>query len=572
MTRGSFLSAASPQPKENIPESQLTQLMRDLGATRWDPTPVDQHDYFLDEIPGESALQRALAWMRAHTIRRGRWKAYAVDEKGQELSIERLAADLGWKVKWAQEVWRVGEGHGLFRRDKQFPSRLYLSGKVTRRTSKLESDGCGKFSRCTPVSSSFALPSYLDRQMANWEPERRAAVVLRMQRQHRWKELVMRDGVAALREITEQHDDSLLRDLGLEKRHRTKRREPQQTVRVLLLADPESQVDNSEPDVVQPPHSAVQTLSPSDSPVVVQGGLHEGNRSSVCRSEADVHRRQHGVQVAVGEVDEAAEGAPSLKSLETTRGKEDPSSSFSEPNVNESERSTTTTRPAFSSSSAQPETPGAEPAAMPNEEFSARMTRIFVDNGKDNPNSNQIRYVMENLPDHPWARREFLFTLQNKIGTLKHPGSLPCVVDGFNEKWPVLLEMLKAEMAPGRNTEEAAFGSDEVRSYLLKNAEALRKAGFLDFASQMEDIAEGPLDDLGGIEQRLGMLEQKTVETLRTRQSEEDALAARKSLDNQLRPYGSKMTADQLAVLERQYLDRDLLEEAKIPRLSLFYS
>ena len=59
--------------------------MRDLGATRWDATPVDQHDFFLDEIPGESALQRALAWMRAHTIRRGRWKAYAVDEKGQEL-------------------------------------------------------------------------------------------------------------------------------------------------------------------------------------------------------------------------------------------------------------------------------------------------------------------------------------------------------------------------------------------------------------------------------------------------------------------------------------------------------
>src|SRR5438445_5829057 len=80
--------------------SPIDRLMREMGATRWDPTPVEQHDFFLDEVPGESALQRALAWMRAHTIRRGRWRAYAVDEKGNELHIERLAADLGWKVKW----------------------------------------------------------------------------------------------------------------------------------------------------------------------------------------------------------------------------------------------------------------------------------------------------------------------------------------------------------------------------------------------------------------------------------------------------------------------------------------
>jgi hypothetical protein len=31
------------------------------------------------------------------------------------------------------------------------------------------------------------------------------------------------------------------------------------------------------------------------------------------------------------------------------------------------------------------------------------------------------------------------------------------------------------------------------------------------------------------------------------------------------------MTADQLAMLERQYLDRRLLESARLPRLSLFY-
>ena len=94
--------------------------------------------------------------------------------------------------------------------------------------------------------------------MTKWKPERRTEAVARLARRHQWKELVMRDGVSALREITEQHDDILLRDLGLEKRHQPKRREPQQTVRVVLLADPDShftgageETNNSEPDVVQ---------------------------------------------------------------------------------------------------------------------------------------------------------------------------------------------------------------------------------------------------------------------------------------------------------------------------------
>jgi hypothetical protein len=42
-------------------------------------------------------------------------------------------------------------------------------------------------------------------------------------------------------------------------------------------------------------------------------------------------------------------------------------------------------------------------------------------------------------------------------------------------------------------------------------------------------------------------------------------------MDRQLRPYRGKMTADQLSMLEKQYLERTLLEKAGLPRLSLFY-
>ena len=123
---------------------------------------------------------------------------------------------------------------------------------------------------------------------------------------------------------------------------------------------------------------------------------------------------------------------------------------------------------------------------------------------------------------------------------------------------------------PGK-TEAPPFEPGEVQDYLNANAVALRKAGFGEAAASLEHLLTGPLDDLQDLEQHLGVVEQKLIATLRSRQSEEEALAARKALDNQLRPYRSKMTADQLAMLERQYLDRDLLEKANLPRLSLFY-
>jgi hypothetical protein len=119
--------------------------------------------------------------------------------------------------------------------------------------------------------------------------------------------------------------------------------------------------------------------------------------------------------------------------------------------------------------------------------------------------------------------------------------------------------------------EAAPFESGELQDYLRRNAEAVRKAGFEEVALWIDQLLAGPLDDLEDLEQRLGILEQKLIAMLRSHQPEEEALAARKSLDNQLRPYRGKMTAEQLSMLERQYLDRDLLDKARIPRLSLFY-
>ena len=122
---------------------------------------------------------------------------------------------------------------------------------------------------------------------------------------------------------------------------------------------------------------------------------------------------------------------------------------------------------------------------------------------------------------------------------------------------------------------KAPFELEELRAYLTRNAAELRKhAGFQEMADSLDKIAaeaEENYSDLERLEQRLTVLEDKMAAIARARQAEEDLLEARRQLDATLRPYRSKMTADQLAMLERQYLERALLDKAGLPRLSLFY-
>lgn len=120
------------------------------------------------------------------------------------------------------------------------------------------------------------------------------------------------------------------------------------------------------------------------------------------------------------------------------------------------------------------------------------------------------------------------------------------------------------------------FPLDDLREYLARNAEAVRQAGpdFGGIASALERLAaeaEAQYQDLEDLERHLTVLEEKAIATARNHQSEEQLLDVRRELDAQLRPYRSKMTAEHLAMLEKQYLDRNLLEKAGLPRLSLFY-
>jgi hypothetical protein len=125
--------------------------------------------------------------------------------------------------------------------------------------------------------------------------------------------------------------------------------------------------------------------------------------------------------------------------------------------------------------------------------------------------------------------------------------------------------------------EPIPFPDDELRKYLDANAAAIRIAAvpeFLPIADSLDGIIAGlpaVSADLESLEQHLTALEQKLIALARARQTDEQALACRRELESYLRPYRSRMTAPQIAMLEAQFLERAALESARLPRLSLFY-
>ena len=132
-----------------------------------------------------------------------------------------------------------------------------------------------------------------------------------------------------------------------------------------------------------------------------------------------------------------------------------------------------------------------------------------------------------------------------------------------------------AQPAGARKEQAAPFSLEDLEGYLQSNVAEIRKqTGYEEIAAAVEQLAAeaatmyGDLEDL---ERRLTALEDKMIAIARTRQTDQQLLRARRELDLQLRPYRGKMTAEQLTMLEKQYLERQLLELAALPRLSLFY-
>jgi hypothetical protein len=132
------------------------------------------------------------------------------------------------------------------------------------------------------------------------------------------------------------------------------------------------------------------------------------------------------------------------------------------------------------------------------------------------------------------------------------------------------------------------FSREELSSYFTRNARRLRRAAekhgavHAQLASRLEETAIrldemqtllGPTTalDLEDLERRLTVLEEKLSAALSADADENELLSIRREMDRSLAPYRRKMSAEQLAQLERQYTQKRLYEFFEVPRLSLFY-
>jgi hypothetical protein len=132
------------------------------------------------------------------------------------------------------------------------------------------------------------------------------------------------------------------------------------------------------------------------------------------------------------------------------------------------------------------------------------------------------------------------------------------------------------------------FSREELRAYFTKNATQVARvaethgAEQAGLAKQLAQIAQSMesslalLDapgtlDLEDLERRLTVLDEKVQGALTNYISEEVMLRIRREVDAQLAKYRRKMKAEQLALVERQYTQKRLLDEFGLPRLSLYY-
>jgi hypothetical protein len=152
----------------------------------------------------------------------------------------------------------------------------------------------------------------------------------------------------------------------------------------------------------------------------------------------------------------------------------------------------------------------------------------------------------------------------------------------------------EAHSTAGAKPAAEPFSREELRGYLERNAARMREAANAlgarrpptsaasDLARRIADAvvpveecrarldAAGQLD-LEDLERRLTVLEDGLYAALQASADGEIVLEIRREMDRQLAPYRRKMTAEQLALLEQQYLRRRLFESYGLPRLSLFY-
>ena len=139
----------------------------------------------------------------------------------------------------------------------------------------------------------------------------------------------------------------------------------------------------------------------------------------------------------------------------------------------------------------------------------------------------------------------------------------------------------------GGGNAKPAFNLEELRVYFGRNLASLQASAklhasnpplvaFLLEAGQTLSSCIKALElpdalDLEDLERKLTLLDEKIHAGLLLHADQELLLRMRREMDGALAAYRRNMRAEQLALVEKQYLQKRLLEEFRLPRLSLYY-
>ena len=144
----------------------------------------------------------------------------------------------------------------------------------------------------------------------------------------------------------------------------------------------------------------------------------------------------------------------------------------------------------------------------------------------------------------------------------------------------------KASSSSAKQSAEP-FSRDELKKYFARNSAMLRSAisahqsrpalvalweeslrGLANCSAILDTPGHLDLEDL---ERRLTLLDDRIHSALLLHAGDELLLRLRREMDSALSAYRRKMKPEQLALVEKQYLQKRLLEEFRLPRFSLFY-
>ena len=135
-----------------------------------------------------------------------------------------------------------------------------------------------------------------------------------------------------------------------------------------------------------------------------------------------------------------------------------------------------------------------------------------------------------------------------------------------------------AAMGLAKPERDSGFEADRVAGYLRRNADALEQAHLpapagvpvAHIAQRLRELAAEPTgtEDL---ETNLTVLEEKLISALHLIASEVDMVAWREQAARELAPYRGRMQAPQLKQVTQQFLNKRMLDQSGLPRLSLFY-